>query len=335
MSARFITFGQPPADLSQILHQLAVVDGRLLPLGAPAEARAVELRIVQRQGADLLPGQRLAVVPPEPFEAIMVQVRNALSAQVDWLDQTAVPMLAAAWQETQPDHAWEQVVHTVVAGLFLDLGARQAVLRAGLLNELPEGFYVVAFAGETGAYNAYGVKTWWNVGQPFGVSHLWHRDIPRSATFFPSDVWTLQRIWEGTGEAQVDPAALLRLRYFGLVAPHELRSTVPALRFDPPDRFMQTITRLSDELVATITSPLLARLDSLWPNEPTSRRTIYRQAVLRLVLEHGADMAISAGVMPPFPKVPAKGWGSWLWEAAEGSEFLVHMYQSVNRGVPA
>lgn len=334
MSARFITFGQPPADLNQILQQLVIVDGRLLPLGAPAEARAVELCIVERQGADLLPGQRLAVVPLRLLEAVMVQVRDALTVQVDWLEQSALPMLAAAWLETQPDHDWERVVHSVVAGLFLDLGARQAVLRAGLLDALPEGFYVVAFGGETGAYNAYGVKTWWNMGEPFGVSHLWHRDIPRSATFFPEDVRALQRIREGTGEAQLDPAALLRLRYFGLVAPHELRPTLPVIRFDPPDRLMQTITRLSDELVALVTRPLLTRLDSLWTNEPTSRRTIYRQAVLRLALEHGADMAISAGLMPPFPKTPAKGWGSWLWEAAEGSEFLAHMHQSVNRGVP-
>jgi hypothetical protein len=335
MSARFITFGQPPADLGQVLPQLHPMGATFQSLRPAVEARAAELLLVERRGAELVAGSRLAVIGPELHAAIMVHLRDALQAQTDWLKQSAVPLLAAVWQEMQPDHGWDQVVHTVVAGLFLDVGVRQAVIRAALLDDLPDGFYVLAFLGGTGAYNAFGVKTWWNADEPFGVSHVWHRDIPRPATFFPADVRTLRALGQGTGEGLLDPAALLRLRYFGLVAPFEPRLVIPSIRLDPADRLMQTVTRLSDQLVDVITRPLLLRLDPLWSDVGTARRTIYRQAVLRLALEHGADMAIGAGLMPPFPKAPPKGWGSWLWEAAEGSEFLIHLSHSVNRGVTA
>jgi hypothetical protein len=295
-------------------------------LATARQAEAVGL-VTLREGT-LTAGPRLGVVGPALREEMLRVLDPALTAEMRWLKAEAVPLLQKAWTESGRTQPWSEVAHTILAALCLDLGLRGAVLQAKILEHLPEGFYSIAFVGGTGGENAYGVKIWRNQGEEIGVGHLWHRDIPRPSTFFPEDVRAVQAIL-AEGEAAVLPqASLLRLRFFGILAPAALQPAIPVVRYESGDRLIDAVEDVSRHCVQRYVAPALTGMEQLWPDALPEQRVLMRQAALRLVLEHNADRAVSTGVMPPFPNPAPKGWGSWIWVAPADSRFMSQVRES-------
>jgi hypothetical protein len=337
VSVRFITFGRATKETGELLQALAPLmpalgdDGTPVPPDLAEVARqAQHVGLVALRGEKLIAGSRLGVVGPALREQMMQLLDPALTEEMSWLEAEAVPLLERIWTETDRTQAWSEVVHTVLAGLCLDLGLRGAVLQARILEHLPAEYYVVAFVGGTGAENAYGVKMWRNKGEEMGVGHLWHRHVPRASTFNPEDVQALHAIVTQSENAGADlsQASLLRLQFFGLIARDALCPAVPVVRYESGDALMEAVETVSHHCVNRFLAPVLTRMEHLWPNAGPEQRMMFRQAALRLVLEHSADRAVAIGLMPPFPNPAPKGWGSWIWYAAETSRFMAQVRES-------
>lgn len=335
MIVRYVTFGRATKETGDLLQGLMPLMAELAhgPARLPAELteaarQAEKLGLLTLQNGFASAGPRLGVVSPALREQMLQVLAPALTAEMRWLKAEAVPRLEQAWAGSGRTQPWPEVAHTILAALCLDLGLRGAVLQAKILEHLPEGFYSIAFVGGTGGENAYGVKIWRNRGEEIGVGHLWHRDISRPSTFFPEDVQAVQAIVTNGEKATVSPASLLRLRFFGLIAPDGLRPAIPVVRYESGDGLIDAVEEVSRQCVQRYLAPALIEMEQLWPGAPPEQRMLLRQAVLRLVLEHNADRAVQTGVMPPFPSPAPKGWGSWIWVAPADSRFMSQVRES-------
>jgi hypothetical protein len=268
-------------------------------------------------------GRRLVLIPEEAEREAAGLLHPALARYVGIAAETGAELCAAYERTAVVDRfAWPQVSHTVLAGLFLDLAMGREVLRAGVLRKLPAGEPVIWVFQGVSAANAYGVSA---IPAPppdrsfFG--QLWHRGIRRTEPrLSPSLLETLLRIARGNLEG--NPKDLLVLKHLKLVrtAGRALQLEVPVFREMDVARLEGPLERGARRLVAMAIVPALDQLERhpWWQEGGLSAAR--RHAAIRLILEHGIDRVIAAGVCEPFPvdrEVPV-AWGRWLWDDPTG-----------------
>ena len=269
-------------------------------------------------------GRRLVLVPAAAGRGAADLLHPALTRYAEIAGDTGARLRVAYGATAAAERfSWPQVSHALLAGLFLDLAMGREVLRSGRISRRPAGDSVLwAFQGVT-AENAYGVSM-----VPAGPPHpaafveLWHRKArPAAPRLSPSLVAILAGIARGEqpgGSAR----ELLVLKHLKLVrtsggAP---RLQVPAFGASDAARLRGPLEQGARQLVADAIDPALELLESHpWWRERV-RSQAYRHAAIRLILEHGIDRAIAAGVCDPFPEPPETPveWGRCLWDDPAG-----------------
>lgn len=269
-------------------------------------------------------GRRLVLIPAGAERGAAGLLRPALERYVEIAGATGAELCAVYGRTAAAERfSWPQVSHAVLAGLLLDLAVGREVLRSGRIVRRPAGDPVIwAFQGVS-AQNAYGVSAA-PAGPPCPAffAELWHRGVRRSEPrLSPSLVEILVRIARGE-EAGGTPRDLLVLKHLKLVrtAGRALRLQVPAFPQADTARLRVPLEEGARKLVAEAVLPALDLLEHHpWWREGL-RSAAYRHAAVRLILEHGIDRVIAAGVCDPFPasrEVPVE-WGRWLWEDPAG-----------------
>lgn len=296
------------------------------------DAVRLELLASAGVGEGYRAGRRLVLIPAVAERGAADLLRPALTRYVEIAGATGAE-LCAAYEETAVAErfSWKQVSHSILAGLFLDLAMGREVLRAGVIARQPAGSpaggpIIWAFQGVS-AQNAYGVSAI-PAGPPYQAffAQLWHRRIRRTEPrLSPSLLELLVRIARGPGSGQTaggTPRDLLILKHLKLVqtAGRELRLQVPAFGEADTARLRGPLERGARRLVTDAILPALELLESHpWWREGV-RSATHRHAAIRLILEHGIDRVIAAGVCDPFPvdrEIPVE-WGRWLWDDPAG-----------------
>jgi len=333
-------FGERNPEIAAVLRERSFQSlvGDLFQAEEPALPRepppvwndAVRLDLLASagEGEGYRAGRRLVLIPAAAERSAADLLRPVLARYVE-IARAASAELCAAYRETAVARrfSWAQVSHSILAGLFLDLAMGREVLRAGLIARQPAGESVIwAFQGVS-AENAYGVSAI-KANPPSRAifAELWHRRIHRTkCRLSPSLLEILVQIAWGTEAGQRpggNPRDLLILRHLKLVrtAGRALRLQVPAFGAADTARLREPLEQGARRLVADVILPALDLLERHpWWREGL-RSTAHRHAAIRLILEHGIDRVIAAGVCDPFPEereIPVE-WGRWLWDDPEG-----------------
>lgn len=304
----------------------------------PVWADAVRLELLASAGVGegYRAGRRLVLIPAAAERAAADLLRPALARYVEIARATRAELCAAFVETAVAERfSWQQVSHSMVAGLFLDLAMGREVLRAGVIARQPAGESLAggpiiwAFQGVS-ARNAYGVSAIpANPPDRAFFAELWHRRIHRTkCRLSPSLLELLVQIARGPGSAGPEnwpggtPRDLLILKHLKLVrtAGRTLRLQVPAFGEADTARLRGPLEQGARRLVADAILPALDLLERHpWWREGVQSMA-HRHAAIRLILEHGIDRAIAAGVCDPFPEdgeIPVE-WGRWLWDDPAG-----------------
>jgi hypothetical protein len=327
-------FGERNPEIAAVLRERSFQSlvGGLFAAGEPVLPRerppvwsdAVRLDLLASSGEEgYRAGRRLVLIPAAAERGGAALLGPALDRYVE-IAASAQDELCAAYEQTAAAErfAWPQVSHAVVAGLFLDLAMGREIDRAGTIARPAAGDAVIwAFQGVS-AGNAFGVSAVpAGPGRRLFFAELWHRRArPAAVPLRPALVEELGRI--ARGEEAGSARDLLVLKHLRLVraAGGPPRLQIPFFGTADTALLRPLLERGARRLVAEAVLPALGLLERHpWWQEGL-RSAALRHAAVRLVLEHGIDRAIAAGVCAPFPgdrAVPVE-WGRWLWEDEDG-----------------
>ena len=284
-----------------------------------AEA-AASAELLAPHGGGCRAGRRLVLVSAAAEAAVRDIAEPALDRYLE-IVASGIGALRQAFADTAAGRVfeWNQVAHTIVPAMLMDLSVGQHL---GLHDEVTErhGDAVVWAFEHVSADNGYGVVWTADPDRPGGFGQVWHRTVARDPMrLAPRMAAALGRM--AAGEPIDEPKALLYLTHLGLVR----RAAVAVPVFDASDagRLMAPINTLAAKLVADALRPALARVADhpAWSPAATPQST---HAAVRLLLEYAIDRVVYAGVVPPFPAggdAPL-AWGRWVWIEPAGARAL-------------
>ena len=327
-------FGERSPEIAALLREQSFQSlvGELFRIEEPALPReppsvwddAVRLDLLASTGDRYRAGRRLVLIPAAAERGAADLLRPALARYVEIAADTGARLRAAYGETTAAERfSWDQVSHSLLAGLFLDLAMGQEVLRSGRVARRPTGDSVIWAFQSVSAENAYGVSV--VPARPphrAAFAELWHRRTRQAEPrVSPALVEMLARIARGE-PAGGSPRELLVLKHLRLVRTSggALRLQVPAFGASAAARLRGPLEQGARRLVADAIDPALALLERHpWWRERV-RSEAHRHVALRLILDYGIDRVISAGVCDPFPELPEAPveWGRWLWDDPEG-----------------
>jgi len=296
----------------------------LPPEPPPVWEEAVRLDLLAAAGDGYRAGRRLVLIPAAAGRGVADLLRPALARYAEIAADTGARLRAAYGATAAAERfAWPEVSHALLAGLFLDLAMGREVLRSGRISRRPTGDAVLWAFQEISAESSIGVSVV-PAAPPCraAFAELWHRRFRRTGPRpGPALVEILARIARGepAGGSSRD---LLLLKHFRLVrtAGGVPRLQVPAFGAGDAARLRGPLEQGARRLVAEAIDPALELLERHpWWRERV-RSEAYRHAALRLILDHGIDRVLAAGVCDPFPDLPGVpvAWGRWLWDDPAG-----------------
>lgn len=288
---------------------------------------AVRLDLLASGAGRYRAGRRLVLVPAAAGSGVAALLRPALARYEEITGATAAELCAIYSRTTAAARfSWPQVSHSLLAGLFLDLAVGREAFRSGRISRRATGDSVIwAFQGAS-AENAYGVSVTRAAPPcPAVFAELWHhRARQPEPRLSPSHVKVLAGIARGElgGALQESARELLGLKHLKLVRTAEgaPRLQVPAFGASDTARLRGPLEEGARRLVTGAIDPALELLERhpWWSGR--IRSETYRHVALRLILDHGIDRVIAAGLCDPFPEraeAPV-AWGRWLWDDPEG-----------------
>jgi hypothetical protein len=327
-------FGERSPEIAALLRERSFQSlvGRLFRAEAPALPpgpppvwnEAVRLDLLAAAGEGYGAGRRLVLIPAAAGRGAADLLRPALARYVEIAADTG-ERLREAYGETAAAErfSWPEVSHALLAGLFLDLSMGREVLRSGRVSRRPTGDSVLWAFQRISAESSCGVSVVPAEPPSRAVfAELWHRRFRRTGPRpGPALVEILARIARGepAGGSSRD---LLLLKHLQLVRTSGgvPRLQVPAFGAADTARLRGPLEQGARRLVTEAIDPALALLERHpWWRERV-RSEAYRHAALRLILDHGIDRVLAAGVCDPFPDPPGVpvAWGRWLWDDPAG-----------------
>jgi hypothetical protein len=272
---------------------------------------------------------RIAVVPA----AVMAQMtQTALGAACHYsriisAEIEDIRRLVRCFRHSGKRLEWTDVAHILVAGLLVDLGVREQLLRSGTIREQPEDFWIWGFEGGTGAHNAFGVRLQESEGNGAVLHELWHckSQRPHRLKIDTCDIRLLKSMSEGRfGDASVsseDRQRALKLTFYRLSKKQNgtYIANLPVLAETDAEVVRWETSRIARLLTSQAVLPAMEQADKVYASEFfASPPDIFRHAFARLLMEHAMDRLVDEKALPAFPLQPDNAWGWWLsWTTHE------------------
>lgn len=273
---------------------------------------------------------RIAVVPA----AVTAQLtRIAIDAAQNYFkiissEMDAIHGLARCFRHSGKQLEWTDLAHIVIAGLLVDLGVREQLLRTATIKEQPDDFWIWGFEGGTGARNSFGIRLQEGEGKGAVFFELWHcrSKRPQMLKIDTRDIRLLKSMSEGRlGEvsdlSSEDQHRAIKLAFYRLCSKTNgtYTANIPVLAEPGAEAVHGEISRIAGLLTSQAVMPALEEADKIYALEfSASPADIFRHAFARLLMEHAMDRLIEGNALPAFPLQPDYGWGCWLsWKAHE------------------
>lgn len=316
--------------VQQICDQDEISSDTVDPSGL---GEAIETGLVEVTGDRYRTGPRLVVVPGKAEESAATLMRPALAHYVEIAGEVAGELEAAYAESASAGSVpWDEVVHTLMAGMFLDLAMGMEVYRSGEIARRPVGDSVVWAFEQVSGRNAYGVQWFAAPHHRAFVAQLWHRTVQRPELRLSHGMVDLlvRAACGQEGDSAEEEAGsskdALYLRYLGFLAGPGVEPVVrvPVFGVDETQRLLPILVEGARRLVGDAIRPALDGLGfDPWWRERIDKDP-YRHAAVRLALEYGIDCVVGAKVIPAFPvgKCPT-AWGRWVWAEPEVASSLI------------
>lgn len=287
------------------------------------DAEALELReraeaagLLRRRDGAWEAGPRLVMVSEQREREFQRMTEPLLDVYLG-IAGAALPRIRRAYEETSTaaSYGWEEVCHSLGAGMFLDLsvGAHLAMERSVRAHLGPSVVWVFE---NVSASDGFGVQ--WH---PFGgtnhraLAQLWHVRVPRSPLGLEREVG--RDLLAAAAEQEPLPQrSKLVLTFLKLVRGGE--PAVPVFHPEDSDRVLAPMLEAAERIVEEVVSPTFALLeDHPWWRDHEGQRT----AAVRLILEYITTRSVEAGLLPPFPdgEDAPPSWGRWIWLEPPGA----------------
>lgn len=294
---------------------------------ATAEA-ATRVELLARAGAHYEAGRRLLPVSAAAEATVRDMVEPALDRYAA-IVASGIGALRRAYAGTAAARRfeWDQVAHTVVAGMLMDVAVGRHLHLPDEVIERHGDAVVWAFE-HVSADNAYGVVWTADPARAGGFGQLWHCTVDRTPMRLAPHIAAVLG-QAAAGEPLVGgEKALLYLSHLGLMrraaGDRGYAAAVPVFDAGDAGRLLQAIDPLAARLVDEVMTPALALVarHPLW-SRAASPRSMH--PVVRLLLEYAIDRVVGGGLLAPFPvgaDVPL-AWGRWIWTEPVGTPPLM------------
>lgn len=219
--------------------------------------------------------------------------------------------------------AWQDMAHIVVAGLLVDVGVRDELLRNGLIRKQPQDFWIWAFEHGTCAKNAFGLKVWRGENHGASLTELWYcfSRRPLQLKITAADISLLQSISAGrsTGAASLSGAeerqSALKLQFYKFLQ-HDggtYRVNFPVLHAGSEAKVKAEIARVAQRILAESVQQAMEDAVQVYSRDTqTDVPDLFRHAFARLLLEHAMDEVLEARLLAEFPRKADYPWGCWF-----------------------
>ena len=222
---------------------------------------------------------------------------------------------------------WQDISHIVVAGLLLDIGVRDELLRSGLIRQQPENFWIWAFENGTCAKSAFGIKVWRGDEELAAVHELWHcaSRRPLQLKVTAADIALLRSVslfQHGHQASIADVVArqsALKLLFYKFLRLEggSYRTNLPVLHAPAEQAVKVEIARVARRIVAESVQEAMEGAVQIYRRETDAGvPDLFRHAFARLLLEHAMDQVLEAHLLPEFPLMAGYPWGCWFSSGA-------------------
>lgn len=231
--------------------------------------------------------------------------------------------IAAEFDDSCCRPIWQNMAHIVVAGLLIDVGIRDELLRKGLIRRQPSDFWIWAFENGTCARSAFGLKVWRSDKNTSALHELWSHfsQRPVSLKITASDISVLQSISLGNviGATAVfneeERQSILKLLFYKFLRQEEdhYKTNLPVLHASNEQAVKAEIARVAQRIVSGSVQEAMAGAVQIYQSETeTDVPDLFRHAFARLLLEHAMDAVLDAHLLAEFPRKAEYPWGCWL-----------------------
>lgn len=241
----------------------------------------------------------------------------------------ALQNLAQEFHHRGRKATWQDMAHIVVAGLLVDVGIRDELLRNGLIRQQPQDFWIWAFEHGTCAKSAFGLKVWRGENNGASLSELWYcfSQRPMQLKITAADISLLQVISTGgsTGAALLsgveERQSALKLQFYKFLQHDGGTYSVnfPVLHAANEGRVKLEIARIAQRILSeSVRQAMEGAVQVYYRETQTEVPDLFRHAFARLLLEHAMDEVLDARLLAEFPRKADYPWGCWFTSGIQG-----------------